>query len=157
MSHSLALSEPVSAAQLSLLKLYDAYLQTSGIKLDPISNSSTAFLVPALVRIMSFLTSTMQALVEGGDGSIRGSPFSDLRFEKVYGALVLVLQCTLKLGLAEGGRSHGEGARELELTQGNTSLLASLKLTAAEPGVVEQAVGLYHYSQYGVRPMFPRC
>lgn len=93
--------EPISAAQYTYLKLYDAYIQSSFTKLAEIPSASYSFLVPAVVQITTFLSTTMQGLVDGHDGSAGGSPFSDLRFEKVYGALVVMLQCVLKIGLWE--------------------------------------------------------
>jgi hypothetical protein len=88
---------------------------------------------------MAFLIATMQTLMDGGDGSVRGSPFSDLRFEKVYGALVLVLQSVLRLGLAEGGRiSEDKGERLTGSAAESGPFVTSLKLAA---GAVEDAVG----------------
>ena len=85
-------TEPISAAQSTLLKLYDAHAQTHAAPSPPV------FLVPTSIKYMTYISTAMSAAVNEAKGA---SPFSDVRFGKVYEALVLVLQGLLRVGLAE--------------------------------------------------------
>lgn len=139
-------SEPISAAQYIFLKLFDAYIQSPSIAQSFPPAASTSFLIPATTQVMSFLTTTMQALIDGRDGSVHGSPFSDLRFEKVYGALVLLLQSLLAVGLREGDvkvglqTGHESTATFVSAISQGLKEVGQSSSEASHKGVIEQAI-----------------
>ncbi|KAL7410474.1 spinocerebellar ataxia type 10 protein domain-containing protein [Mrakia frigida] len=104
-------TEPISAAQSTLLKLYDAHSQRPSSIASTSSSARTPpiFLVQTSITYMSYISSAMtsafasnsNATASSSTSAAKVSPFSDVRFEKVYEALVLVLQGLLRVGLQE--------------------------------------------------------
>ena len=83
---------------------------------------------------MSYISTAMSSALSTSSSTTPSSPFSDVRFGKVYEALVLVLQGLLRVGLAEretqdtqieslaGGDGAGEEGPGRHLDEGVWSL-----------------------------------
>lgn len=108
---------PISLPQSLLLKLFDAFLHSSGSASPAVlAPASLAFLLPTADRLLAELLRPMRALRAGGDAK---TPFEDQSFAKCNEGFALALKAVIWVALL-GANDNGEawsraaGARMVE-------------------------------------------
>ncbi|CED83086.1 Uncharacterized conserved protein [Phaffia rhodozyma] len=112
--------EPISAAQLTILKLLDAYIQSSRSSYRTYVPASLQFLIPTTTTLINLVRELMDSAVSAETdrpekNEKKEKRFSDVRFGKSYEGLILCLEIINQLGAKSQPTNNADDETEGEV------------------------------------------